>query len=185
MVNVIVDRPLGSAHPDYPDLIYPINYGYIEGTMAEDGEEEDAYIKSIYEDHFYIEVSHLQRVAELLKKFENTDTKKVLGDGEFPTLLKLGTNKEYIRDVLERTVTLTGNREDYIDIYNLPNDADFYNYQSLLIPTENDVPSHLVIEKAIKKLGKDYRYEDKKNPIKELQDRKKDNTDVGRKAIKS
>ncbi len=47
MVNVIVDRPLGSAHPDYPDLIYPINYGYIEGTMAEDGEEEDAYILGV------------------------------------------------------------------------------------------------------------------------------------------
>lgn len=149
-------------------------------------EEDDAYIKAIYEDHFYMEVSHLHRVAELLEKFEKTSVKKVLGcDGEFPTLLKLGTNKEYVRDVLERTVTLTGNREDYIDIYNLPKDADFYNYQSLLIPNENDVPSHLVIEKAIKKLGKDYRYEDKKNPIKELQDRKKDNTSVGRKAIKS
>ena len=49
MVNVIVDRPLGSAHPDYPDLIYPINYGYIEGTMAEDGEEEDAYILGVSE----------------------------------------------------------------------------------------------------------------------------------------
>ena len=128
-----------------------------------------------------MEVSHLQRVNELLQKHENGDYKKVLGgDGEFPTLLKLGTNKQYVRDVLERTIALTGNRQDYIDVYNLPNDADFFNYQSILIPSENDVPSHLVIEKAIEKMGKDYRYEDKKNPVKELQDRKKDNTTMGR-----
>ena len=149
-------------------------------------EEQDAYLKSIFEDHFYIEVSHLQRVYELLKKFEKTDKEKVLGcPGEFPPLLKLGTNKEYVREVLERTVSLTGNREDYIDIYNLPKDADFFNYQKLLIPNENDVPSHQVIEKSIDKLGQDYRYESKKNPIKELQNRKKDNTNVGRIPIKS
>jgi len=144
-------------------------------------EEEDAYIKSIFEDHFYMEVSHLQRATALLEKHEKGDYKKVLGsNGEFPKLLTLGTNKEYVREVLERTVTLTGNRDDYIDIYNLPTDADFFNYQKIIIPTENDVPSHLVIEKAIEKLGKDYRYEDKKNPVKELQSRTKDNTKVGR-----
>ncbi len=42
-VRVIMDRPLGSKHPEY-ELIYPINYGYIEGTMAGDGEEVDAYV---------------------------------------------------------------------------------------------------------------------------------------------
>ena len=43
-VTVTVDRPLGSYHPNHPDLNYPINYGYIEGIMAPDGEEQDAYI---------------------------------------------------------------------------------------------------------------------------------------------
>ena len=43
-VTVRVDRPLGSAHPEYPELIYPVNYGYVPGTRAGDGEEQDAYI---------------------------------------------------------------------------------------------------------------------------------------------
>ena len=43
-VTVLVDRPLGSAHPAYPDLIYPVNYGYIPGIMAPDGEDQDAYV---------------------------------------------------------------------------------------------------------------------------------------------
>jgi len=40
-VHVTVDRPLGYRHGD---LLYPINYGYIPGVMAPDGEEQDAYI---------------------------------------------------------------------------------------------------------------------------------------------
>ena len=44
MVKVIVDRPLGSYHPEHKDMYYPVNYGYIEGILAGDGEEQDAYI---------------------------------------------------------------------------------------------------------------------------------------------
>ena len=47
--KVIVDRPLGSFHPNYPDLKYEINYGYIDGIMATDGEEQDAYILGVNE----------------------------------------------------------------------------------------------------------------------------------------
>jgi len=47
IVSVTVDRPLGSYHPKHKDMYYPINYGYIEGIMAPDGEEQDAYILGI------------------------------------------------------------------------------------------------------------------------------------------
>mgnify|MGYP002231338216 CR=1 FL=1 len=30
-------------------MYYPINYGYIEGVMAPDGEEQDAYILGVNE----------------------------------------------------------------------------------------------------------------------------------------
>ena len=40
---------MGSAHPTYTDLIYPVNYGFIEGIIAPDGEEQDAYVLGIYE----------------------------------------------------------------------------------------------------------------------------------------
>ena len=49
IVTVTVDRPMGSCHPEYPDMYYPVNYGYIKGTMAADGEEEDAYILGVDE----------------------------------------------------------------------------------------------------------------------------------------
>ncbi len=49
IVTVTVDRPLGSFHPEYKDMLYPINYGYIEGIIAPDGEEQDAYILGVNE----------------------------------------------------------------------------------------------------------------------------------------
>ncbi len=40
IVTVTVDRPLGSYHPEYKDMYYPINYGYIEGIIVPDAEEK-------------------------------------------------------------------------------------------------------------------------------------------------
>ena len=47
IVKVIVDRPLGSQHPQYKETYYPINYGFVEEIMAEDEEEQDAYILGV------------------------------------------------------------------------------------------------------------------------------------------
>lgn len=47
IVNVIVDRPLGTYHPKHKDIYYSVNYGYVPGIMAPDGEEQDAYIIGI------------------------------------------------------------------------------------------------------------------------------------------
>ena len=48
-VTVTVDRPLGSLHPEHKDMYYPVNYGYIKGITAPDGEEQDAYILGVNE----------------------------------------------------------------------------------------------------------------------------------------
>lgn len=45
-VTVVVDRPIGYRHGD---TVYPINYGYLPGVMADDGEEQDAYILGVSE----------------------------------------------------------------------------------------------------------------------------------------
>jgi inorganic pyrophosphatase len=45
--TVIIDRPKGSAHPRYPDYIYPLDYGYLEGTVAVDGGGVDVWIGSL------------------------------------------------------------------------------------------------------------------------------------------
>lgn len=43
-IHVEIDRPIGYRHGD---IVYPINYGYIPGMIAGDGEEQDAYILGV------------------------------------------------------------------------------------------------------------------------------------------
>ena len=45
-VNVVIDRPLGSKHPQH-GFIYEVNYGYIPNTKSPDGEEQDVYVLGI------------------------------------------------------------------------------------------------------------------------------------------
>lgn len=47
-IEVKIDRPIGSSHPDYPDHIYLVNYGYVPNTVSGDGEELDCYVLGEY-----------------------------------------------------------------------------------------------------------------------------------------
>ena len=48
-VTVIIDRPMGTYHPKHKDIFYPVNYGYVPGIIAGDGEEQDAYVLGVNE----------------------------------------------------------------------------------------------------------------------------------------
>lgn len=41
--TVVIDRPRGSAHPRYPAAIYPLDYGYLDGTVSADGDGIDLF----------------------------------------------------------------------------------------------------------------------------------------------
>lgn len=45
-VHVVIDRPIGYLHGD---ILYPVNYGYLPGILAGDGEEQDAYVLGVPE----------------------------------------------------------------------------------------------------------------------------------------
>ena len=47
-VKVVVDRPLGSKHPKH-GFYYPVNYGYVPGTVSGDGEELDCYLLGVFD----------------------------------------------------------------------------------------------------------------------------------------
>lgn len=47
-VEVTIDRMLGSRHPKH-GFVYEVNYGFISGTKAPDGEELDAYVLGVDE----------------------------------------------------------------------------------------------------------------------------------------
>lgn len=46
-VKVTIDRPMGCYHPEHKDIYYPVNYWYVQGIYASDGEEQDAYVLGV------------------------------------------------------------------------------------------------------------------------------------------
>lgn len=48
IVDVHIDRPLGSKHPKH-GFIYSVNYGYVPNTISGDGEELDCYVLGVFE----------------------------------------------------------------------------------------------------------------------------------------
>lgn len=144
-------------------------------------DETHPQIKKIWFSHFEEELTHLKIAAEMLYKYEGREWEQLfVGGAEFPSLLKLKSNKEYVRGVM-KSVRLTGCKEITLPIDDIPDGSDFFKYQRQVNSSIGQVASHNVIESYIKKHGEDYRYEDKPNPEKVLQNRKSDNTELGRK----
>lgn len=73
IVEVTIDRPLGSTHPKW-NFEYLVNYGFIEGIMAPDGEELDAYVLKIDKpvDKF------TGKVVAIIHRTDNDDDKLVV-----------------------------------------------------------------------------------------------------------
>lgn len=42
--EIIIDRPKGSRHPKYSQYYYPLDYGYLKGTVSSDGEGIDVWV---------------------------------------------------------------------------------------------------------------------------------------------
>ena len=79
IVTVKIDRPIGSVHPEYNDMVYPVNYGYIEGIYADDLEEQDAYVLGVLEP-----VSEFTgRVIAVIKRENDVEDKLVVANDKF------------------------------------------------------------------------------------------------------
>ena len=143
-------------------------------------DETDGRIKDIWLMHFEEELSHLRYAAELLEKYDGKVWQQLFPEGgDFPELLCFTPQKEYVREVL-KSVRLSGNAETFEDVNKLPDRHRFFSYNKEVQGNVNTMASHMVIEKSIKKAGRDYRFEEQAHPIRELKDGKCDNTDVAR-----
>jgi inorganic pyrophosphatase len=60
---IVIDRPAGTEHPRYHGFIYPLNYGYLEGTKAVDSGGVDVWVGSQPR-----EITGIVLTVDLLKK---------------------------------------------------------------------------------------------------------------------
>lgn len=73
-VRVIVDRPLGSTHPKHKNIVYSVNYGYVPGIIAPDGEEQDAYILGVNTPV----AEYTGRVIAIIHRYDDNEEKWVV-----------------------------------------------------------------------------------------------------------
>ena len=151
---------------------------YLYYSMMQD--ESDKRIKTIWEMLLEQEIAHLHASVKNLNKYEKKDWQEVIPNGEFPELIKLQSNIEYVRKILKSTVTNTAQREGYVDINDLEDTANFFKYQNKMQKKVEENASHKVIVEHQNHFGEDYRFETKPNPVKELQNREEDNVTLGR-----
>lgn len=166
----------GSLLPSMEPLEHLLWTQYAEAYLYDScaREEENAAMRQLFLEERDHELAHLQKLCALME-IEKGDRPQLPA---FPDPLRLGPSKGYVRDVLQ-SIGLTAQRERYVPVGQLPQGADFFRYQQRLCDREN-VPSHRVVMRLIEKTGSDYRFEIAPHPIEALQNRQRDNTQVGR-----
>lgn len=89
-VTVKIDRPLGSRHPKYKNILYTVNYGYVEGILAPDGEEQDVYVIGIDSPV----AKFTGKVVAVVHRFDDVEEKWIAAP----------ENSEYTKEEIERLV---------------------------------------------------------------------------------
>ena len=157
-------------------VMHEYNECYLYYSFME--HETDSRIKKIWEEHLMMEIEHLRIASDLMKKLDKKEAKDMLPE-KFPELIVFQSNKDYVRDVIKNQITLTADKDEFVDVSKLKKDHRFFEFQGKV--NGGTVPSSDVIKEHISKKGKDYRFESEgEHPIKELRDRTKDNTTIGR-----
>ncbi len=77
--EIIIDRPKGSIHPRFKDVIYPVDYGYLKNTKSKDNNEIDVWVgtgpnKKI--DSILCIIDLMKKDSEIKLLFSCTDEEK-------------------------------------------------------------------------------------------------------------
>jgi ribosomal-protein-alanine N-acetyltransferase len=96
--EIVIDRPKGSAHPRYPDFIYPLDYGYLKGTTAMDGGGIDVWRGSDPAGR----IDAIMCIVDLMKR--DSEIKVLIGctEDEKADVYRVHNETEYMKGVLIR-----------------------------------------------------------------------------------
>ena len=96
--EIIIDRPKGTAHPRYPSLVYPLDYGYLMGTASMDGGGIDVWRGS----DPAMRVTAVICIVDLMKK--DSEIKVMIGctEDELQLAYRVHNESDYMKGILIR-----------------------------------------------------------------------------------
>ena len=96
-VEIIIDRPKGTAHPKYPNFIYKVDYGYLKNTSSMDGEGIDVWVGTAEK-----QIDAIMCTVDLMKR--DSEIKILIGCTEEEKQLVYQTHNEspYMKGILIR-----------------------------------------------------------------------------------
>lgn len=96
--KIVIDRPRDTAHPRYPDFIYPLDYGYLENTSSMDGGGIDLWKGSLPE-------SRLDAIVCIIDlKKRDSEIKLLLGctEQEKQEVFRVHNETEFMKGIILR-----------------------------------------------------------------------------------
>ena len=98
--KIEIDRPKGSAHPRFSNIIYPLDYGYIENTTSMDGAGIDVWRGSLPEK----KVNAIICAVDLMKK--DSEIKLLIGctEEEMQTVYNFHNDSEFMKGILIKRI---------------------------------------------------------------------------------
>lgn len=95
--ELVIDRPKGSAHPRFPNFIYPVDYGYLKGTASMDGGGIDVWLGTGDR-----KLDAVMCIVDLMKR--DSEIKLLLGctEEEKAAIYQIHNETPYMKGVLIR-----------------------------------------------------------------------------------
>jgi len=94
--NIVIDRPKGTRHPKFPDILYGVDYGYLENTVSPDGGGIDVWKGSLADER----LDALIATVDLMKK--DSEIKLLIGctEAEKRMILSFHNESDWMKGVL-------------------------------------------------------------------------------------
>jgi inorganic pyrophosphatase len=111
--EIIIDRPKGTRHPKFNNMVYELDYGYIKNTKAMDGNEIDVFKGSLHNKN----VNKIICTVDLLKK--DIEIKILIGCtiSEIERVYKFLNNSEYMRAlIIEKKIDISDSGKKIIPL---------------------------------------------------------------------
>lgn len=96
--ELVIDRPKGSTHPRFPDMFYPLDYGYLKNTASMDGGGIDIWVGSASAQT----IDAVMCIVDLMKR--DSEIKILIGctETELKTVCHFHNESEYMKGILIR-----------------------------------------------------------------------------------